>query len=95
MTTRVRLNLYERGIVDTLVAEFGYNKDEARCLVAEYIHVVRKLGGYDTCLDHAERLHTARQNGFKPEEWLIRIREVRRGKLQDKGFPAKGGRAYA
>ncbi|MCD9021546.1 hypothetical protein [Cohnella silvisoli] len=87
MTTRVRLNLYEQGIAETLVYNFGYTKGAARELVVEYIQVVRLLGGYDTCLDHAERLHTARKNGFTPNQWTKRIEEVRRDKLKDKGLP--------
>jgi len=94
-TARVRLNLYERGIAEALAADFGYGKEEARLLVAEYIQVVRKLGGYDTCSDHAERLHAARRNGYRPEDWLKRIEDLRRDKLKDKNVTADDSRAYA
>lgn len=53
---QVRLNLYERGIVEILVAQYGFNTPAARQLVDDYIKVIRRLGGYGFCLDHATRL---------------------------------------
>lgn len=75
---QVRLNRYERGIVDSLEEEFGYTPDAARRLVVRYVGVVRKLGGYDNARDHAERLHLAGEAGCSPESWLekIRVREL-------------------
>lgn len=86
MATQVRLNRYERGIVEALAANFGYSAEAARRLVIQYIEVVRKLGGYDTCLDHAERLAHADRTGYAPEAWLERIRGVEQGAAQDKGI---------
>ena len=74
MAAQVRLNRYERGIVDSLVDTFEYPAEAARGIVVRYIEVVRKLGGYDNCLDHAERLHRAHQANHPPEQWLERIR---------------------
>ncbi len=95
MATRIRLNPYEQGIAETLVNTLGYTKVKAREIVVEYIEVIRKLGGYDTCLDHAERLHAARNIGLTPAKWMTRIEEVRRGQLKDKGLPEERGRVYA
>ncbi|XEC97377.1 hypothetical protein AB6A23_12945 [Paenibacillus tarimensis] len=95
MRTQVRLNLYERGIVDALVANFGYTADAARRLVVEYIRVIRKLGGYDTCLDHAERLVHAQNAGHSPEAWLERIRIIDLEAAQDKGIPHLERNEYA
>jgi hypothetical protein len=76
MKTQVRLNLYERGIVIALVEYFGYTVDGARDLVVQYIGVIRKLGGYDSCLDHAERLHLAKLKDYSPERWLEKIHKL-------------------
>ncbi|GGG18538.1 hypothetical protein [Paenibacillus abyssi] len=96
MRTQVRLNLYERGIVDALVASFGYTAAAARMLVTEYIGVVRKLGGYDTCYDHAERLNQAHKKKYPAEAWLERIEALDRGAAQDKGIAhLERGPAYA
>ncbi|MBW7473122.1 hypothetical protein K0T92_00030 [Paenibacillus oenotherae] len=86
MTAQVRLNLYERGIVEELVEHFGYSADGARRLVVQYIAVIRKLGGYDSCRDHAERLVQAQQLNLMPEEWLERIRSIDREAAADKGI---------
>ena len=74
MAAQVRLNRYERGIVEALQENFDYPADVARGIVVRYIGVVRKLGGYDSCLDHAERLHRAHSADHPPEQWLERIR---------------------
>ncbi|OPA75634.1 hypothetical protein BVG16_20055 [Paenibacillus selenitireducens] len=87
MKTQVRLNTYERGIVHSLVTSFGYEAGPARELVVQYIAVIRKLGGYDTCYDHAERLVQARQLQVTPEAWLERIRNLDREAAKDKGIP--------
>jgi hypothetical protein len=64
----------QRGIVEALEEDFGYSSKDARQIVVQYIGVVRKLGGYDNCSDHAERLHRAFEAGHPPEKWLERIR---------------------
>jgi hypothetical protein len=87
MTLQVRLNPYERGIVDALTANFGFTPRAARQLVVDYITVIRKLGGYDSCLDHAERLVQARNAGYSPEAWLERIRIIHMEAAKDKGIP--------
>jgi len=74
MAAQVRLNRYERGIVEVLEESFEYPADVARGIVVRYIDVVRKLGGYDSCFDHAERLHRAYSADHPPEQWLERIR---------------------
>lgn len=86
MTAQVRLSLYERGIVEALVGSCGFTADAARRLVIQYIVVIRKLGGYDSCFDHAERLAEAQQLGIAPEEWLERIRTIDRDAARDKGI---------
>lgn len=96
MTAQVRLSRYERGIVEALAEAFGYKADEARRLVVQYIAVIRKLGGYDSCLDHAERLVQAEQMEIAPEDWLERIRAVDRDEARDKGIPhLERGSQYA
>lgn len=94
MKTQVRLNLYERGIVDALVQSFGYTPQGARKLVVEYAEVIRKLGGYDTCYDHAERLVQATTINCKPEEWLKRINLIAKEAVQDKGILHLEGRLH-
>jgi hypothetical protein len=76
MNKKVRLSRYERGIAEELINQFGYSPEDARELVVRYIGVVRKLGGYDSCLDYAERLDHAKKEGYSPEEWLERIRTL-------------------
>ena len=87
MKTQVRLNTYERGIVNALMTGFGFTASAARELVVQYISVIRKLGGYDPCHDHAERLVQARQLQVTPEAWLERIQGVDREVAKDKGIP--------
>lgn len=94
MKTQVRLSLYERGIVDALVQSFGFTSQGARKLVVEYVEVIRKLGGYDTCYDHAERLVQATTNNYKPEEWLKRINVLAKEAVQDKGILHLEGRLH-
>lgn len=87
MRTQVRLNAYERGIVEALAGGFGYSAEEARGLVVRYIDVVRKLGGYDTCRDHAERLQAADRTGYTPEQWMDKIRRIDADAAKDAGIP--------
>lgn len=94
-TTKVRLNLYERGIVDALIANFGYPAPAARQIVVEYIRVIRKIGGYDTCIDHAERLVHAQKAGYTPEEWLGHICNVVLEADLDHGIPHLERTSYA
>jgi hypothetical protein len=89
MNTRVRLNLYERGIVTSLVQDHNFKPDTARQLVVQYIKVIRKLGGYDSCDQHAERLAQAQRIGYTPEAWLKRILDIEREELRDKGIPER------
>jgi hypothetical protein len=86
MKSQVRLNLYERGIVEFMVTDLKVIPSAARDLVVEYIDVVRKLGAYDNCEVHAERLVQAKKLGFSPEAWLERIRSLRREALHDRGI---------
>jgi hypothetical protein len=86
MKTQVRLNLYERGIVESLVTSFGFTTETARELVVQYVHVIRALGGYDTCYDHAERLVQAQKANYLPEEWLERIHVIDVEAAKDKGI---------
>ncbi|MDR6552669.1 hypothetical protein [Paenibacillus qinlingensis] len=94
MKTQVRLNLYERGIVDAIVQSFDYTPQDARKLVVDYVEVIRKLGGYDTCYDHAERLVQAATRNYKPEEWLKRIHVIAKEAVQDKGIHHLEGRLH-
>ncbi|MBB6732434.1 hypothetical protein [Cohnella zeiphila] len=87
MKTQIRLNLYERGIVEALEERFGYSAEEARQLTVQYIGVIRKLGGYDTRFDHAERLDLARKQGYTPEQWLEKIRLLDAEEAKDEGIP--------
>lgn len=87
MRTQVRLNAYERGIIDALTGGFGYTAEAARKLVVRYIDVVRKLGGYDTCRDHAERLDHAERIGYTPEQWMDKIRRLDADAAKDNGIP--------
>ncbi|WNR46779.1 hypothetical protein [Paenibacillus roseipurpureus] len=86
MTTQVRLNLYERGIVEALVQHFGFSPQGARKLVVDYAEVIRKLGGYDTCYDHAERLVQAKTLNYTASDWLKRIQQMAKDASQDKGI---------
>jgi hypothetical protein len=86
MKTQVRLNLYERGIAEALVTSFGFTTQTARELVVQYVKVIRALGGYDTCYDHAERLVQAQKVSYLPEEWLERIRILTVESAKDKGI---------
>lgn len=95
MKTQVRLNLYERGIVEALVNGFGYTNEGGRKLVVAYAEVIRKLGGYDTCYDHAERLVDAQQINCMPEEWLKRINNIAKEAAHDKGILHLEGPMYA
>jgi len=87
MATQVRLNRYERGIVDALAESFDYPAETARGIVERYIEVIRKLGGYDNCHDHAERLHRAHTEGHPPEQWLERIRVLETETRMAGGIP--------
>lgn len=95
MERQVRLNRYERGIVEALAANFDYSAAAARWLVVEYIGVIGELGSYDTCLDHAERLVRGTQAGQAPEAWLERIRLLDAEAARDKGIPHLEGTDYA
>jgi hypothetical protein len=86
MKSQVRLNLYERGIVESIVTDFNTIPADARKLVVEYIDVVRKLGAYDNCEVQAERLIQAKSLGYSPAIWLERIHSLRREALQDRGI---------
>lgn len=86
MKSQVRLNLYERGIVESIVTDFNTIPTDARELVVEYIDVVRKLGAYDNCEVQAERLIQAKSLGYSPAIWLERIHSLRREALQDRGI---------
>ncbi len=94
MKTQVRLNAYERGIVEELINHFHYKSDAARKLVVQYVPVIRKLGGYDSCLDHAERILQASQAGYKPKVWLKRIHAIENGASKDPGIPHLERRPY-
>jgi hypothetical protein len=86
MKTQVRLNLYERGIVESLMNSFGFTPETARELVVQYVKVIRALGGYDTCYDHAERLVQAQKVHYLPDEWMDRIRVLHAEAAKDKGI---------
>jgi hypothetical protein len=86
MKSQVRLNLYERGIVESVVMDFNFIPSDARDLVVEYIDVVRKLGAYDNCELQAERLVRAKRLGYSSEAWLERIQSLRREALHDRGI---------
>jgi hypothetical protein len=86
MKSQVRLNLYERGIVDSITENFGFSTVNARLLVVQYIEVIRKLGGYDNCEVHAERLVQAQKIGYSPKDWLEKISTVRRDALSDRSM---------
>ena len=77
-----------------LFRAFGYTPQGARKLVVEYAEVIRKLGGYDTCYDHAERLVQATTINCKPEEWLKRINLIAKEAVQDKGILHLEGRLH-
>jgi hypothetical protein len=87
MKTQVRLNLYERGIMNSLVNSCGFTNESASKLVVKYIEVIRNLGGYDTCYDHAERLVQAQKTNYLPEAWLERNHSIAREAALDKGIP--------
>lgn len=84
--TQVRLSLYERGIAEALVGQFGYAAAVARQLVIRYIAVIRKLGGYEPCSHYAQLLDRAHRADHPPEKWLEHIREAEKGELRDPGF---------
>lgn len=84
--TQVRLSLYERGIVEALVAGYGYSAADARQQVVDYIEVVRKLGSCDNCGQYAQLLDRARRMSQPPSQWLDRIHDVERGELRDRGI---------
>lgn len=90
-----RLNLYERGIVASLIRDHHFGAEDARQLVMQYIEVIRKLGGYDNCEDHAERLVQAQKTGYSPEAWLERIREIEREEIKDRRLPDRERVEYA
>ncbi|MNZ89864.1 hypothetical protein D3C78_1088010 [compost metagenome] len=87
--SQVRLSLYERGIVDSLAADYGYTTAEARELVVEYIAVVRRLGGYDNCSEYARLLDRARRMNHPSSLWLESILELEKGELRDRGTTAE------
>ncbi len=87
MRTQVRLSSYERGIAEALTTSFGLTAEAARKLVVQYIHVIRKLGGYDSCYDHADRLVQSQKAGLTPEMWLDRIQKIDREAAKDRGIP--------
>ncbi|MEX2415090.1 MAG: hypothetical protein WD424_03020 [Paenibacillaceae bacterium] len=96
MKTHVRLNLYERGIVTSLIQYHHFNPDSARELVVQYIEVIRKLGSYDNCEEHAEHLIQAQRIGYTPTAWLERIHEIELQEIHDKGIPElEHGSEYA
>jgi hypothetical protein len=86
MKSQVRLNLYERGIVESIVTDYKFAPSAARDLVVEYIEVIRKLGGYDNCEVHAERLVKAKSLHYTPAAWLENIHSSRREALRDRGI---------
>lgn len=91
MRTQVRLNSYERGILQALTNEFGYSAGAARELVVRYVQVVRKLGAYYNCRDYAEKLAEAHAKGFSPEAWLERLLANERERAYDNGLPHERG----
>lgn len=93
MSTQVRLNLYERGIVTSLAENYGYQQETARQLVVRYIKVIRKLGGYDSCYQHAGRLVQASNTGYTPEEWLQAIKTLEHEELLDEGISERETRS--
>lgn len=86
MKSQVRLSLYEHSIVDSITQNFGIAAADARDLVVQYIEVIRKLGGYDNCEEHAERLIQAQKNGYSPEAWLERIHSLRSEAIRDRNM---------
>ncbi|MBD2867532.1 hypothetical protein [Paenibacillus arenilitoris] len=84
--SQVRLSVYERGIVEALVEDYGYAPADARALVVDYIAVVRKLGGYDNCGHYARLLDRARRMNHPPLQWLERIIDIEKGELRDSGI---------
>lgn len=86
MKSQVRLSLYERSIVDSITQDFGIAAADARVLVVQYIEVIRKLGGYDNCEEHAERLIQAQKIGYSPEAWLERIHTLRSEAIRDRNM---------
>lgn len=95
MTGQVRLNRYERNIVEVLTAEHGYAAGEARALVIRYIQVVRKLGAYDPPRDHAERLAEAHRSAYAPEAWLERLLQSEKDHLRGGVLPAERSASFA
>ncbi|MBB6675654.1 hypothetical protein [Cohnella nanjingensis] len=95
MTSQVRLNRYERGIVEALTAEHGYAAEEARALVVRYVHVIRKLGAYDAPRDHAERISEAHRSQYPPEAWLERLIAGERDLLRGGVLPAERSASFA
>lgn len=96
MKIHVRLNLYERGIVTSLIQYNHFSTNSARELVVQYIEVIRKLGSYDNCEEYAERLVQAQRIGFTPTAWLERIHEIELQEIRDKGIPEREhGSEYA
>ncbi|WP_028610288.1 hypothetical protein [Paenibacillus harenae] len=87
--SQVRLSIYERGIVEALVADYGYAAADARSLVVDYIVVVRKLGGYDNCGQYAQMLDKARRMDHPPLQWLERIVDIEKGELRDRGIDSE------
>lgn len=84
--TRVRLSLYERGIAEALVRDYGYTPTAARELVVEYIAVIRRLGGYEQCGHYAGLLHRAKTLEHTPSQWIQRIVEIEQGEARDHGI---------
>ncbi|NIK77280.1 hypothetical protein FHS15_002416 [Paenibacillus castaneae] len=91
---QVRLSLYERGIVEALVADYGYDEGDARQLVIQYIEVVRKLGGYDNCGHYAQLLDHASRMNQPPAKWLERIQDIEWGELRDRGIESEQGQYF-
>jgi hypothetical protein len=50
------------------------------------IEVIRKLGGYDNCEEHAERLIQAQKKGYSPDAWLERIHILRSDAIRDRNM---------
>jgi hypothetical protein len=96
MKTHIRLNLYERGIVTSLIQIHHFSPDSARELVVQYIEVIRRLGSYDNCEEYAERLVQAQRIGYTPAAWLERIHEIELQEIRDTGIPDREhGSEYA
>lgn len=68
---------YEIGIVERLMIEYDYTKQDAESIVIEYREIIKLIGGYPTVSDYANYFNRAKQRGTTKDAWVEHIMSTR------------------